>query len=114
MSCRRNSHHGDFVTIALERFGNGRQKAALNRSDCFGYAVAKAANAPILFIGDDFSRTDLLAAGSVAQRRNSGTGSNCATERPAIRQHFGAQFVVRNLNWSQSWHELASVWWMSV
>jgi ribonuclease VapC len=30
--------------------------------DCFGYAVAKAADAPILFIGDDFSRTDLTAA----------------------------------------------------
>ncbi len=55
--------HGELAVIALERFGKGRHKAALNMGDCFGYAVAKAANAPILFIGEDFSRTDLVAAG---------------------------------------------------
>lgn len=56
-------HHADLAIIAMERFGKGRHKAALNMGDCFGYAVAKAANAPILFIGDDFSRTDLVSAG---------------------------------------------------
>jgi ribonuclease VapC len=54
--------HGDLAVIAMERFGKGRHPAALNMGDCFGYAVAKAADAPILFIGDDFSRTDLTAA----------------------------------------------------
>jgi ribonuclease VapC len=55
--------HGDLAVIAMERFGKGRHPAALNMGDCFGYAVAKAANVPILFIGDDFSRTDLTSAG---------------------------------------------------
>ena len=54
--------HADLAIVAMERFGKGRHKAALNMGDCFGYAVAKAANAPILFIGDDFSRTDLVGA----------------------------------------------------
>ncbi len=56
-------HHADLAVIAMERFGKGRHKAALNMGDCVGYAVAKAANAPILFIGEDFSRTDLVVAG---------------------------------------------------
>ncbi len=55
--------HGNLAVIAMERFGKGRHPASLNMGDCFGYAVAKAANVPILFIGDDFSRTDLTAAG---------------------------------------------------
>jgi ribonuclease VapC len=54
--------HCDLAVIAMQRFGKGRHPAALNMGDCFGYAVAKAANVPILFIGDDFSRTDLTAA----------------------------------------------------
>ncbi len=57
-----DDHHADLAIIAMQRFGKGRHKAALNMGDCFGYAVAKAANAPILFIGDDFSRTDLIDA----------------------------------------------------
>jgi ribonuclease VapC len=44
-----------------------RDPAALNRGDCFGYAVAKAANVPILFIGNDFSCTDLTAAVPLAR-----------------------------------------------
>jgi ribonuclease VapC len=56
-------HHADLAVIAFARFGKGRHKAALNLGDCFGYAVAKAANAPILFVGEDFSRTDLVIAG---------------------------------------------------
>ena len=47
----------------MQRFGKGRAPAAPNMGDCFGYAVAKAANVPILFVGEDFSRTDLVGAG---------------------------------------------------
>ena len=60
-------HHADLAVMALARFGKGRHPAALNMGDCFGYAVAKAANVPILFIGDDFSRTDLTAAVQLAR-----------------------------------------------
>jgi ribonuclease VapC len=44
------------------RFGRGRHPAALNFGDCFSYALAKVENQPLLFKGDDFSRTDIIAA----------------------------------------------------
>lgn len=46
---------------AFTRFGRGRHKAALNYGDCFSYALARAMNEPLLFKGDDFSRTDIVA-----------------------------------------------------
>jgi ribonuclease VapC len=47
---------------ALERFGRGRHPARLNLGDCFSYALAKSLNEPLLFKGDDFSRTDIEPA----------------------------------------------------
>jgi ribonuclease VapC len=47
---------------ACARFGKGRHKARLNMGDCFAYAVAKAHDAKILFVGDDFVHTDLRSA----------------------------------------------------
>jgi ribonuclease VapC len=44
---------------AFDRFGKGRHPAALNIGDCFSYAVAAIAKAPLLFKGSDFGRTDL-------------------------------------------------------
>lgn len=44
---------------AFERFGRGRHPAALNMGDCFSYAVAAIAKAPLLFKGHDFGQTDL-------------------------------------------------------
>ena len=35
---------------------------ALNFGDAFSYALAKARGAPLLFIGDDFGTTDVVAA----------------------------------------------------
>lgn len=54
-----DAEHGYAALAAFERFGKGRHKAKLNMGDCFAYAVAKSRNAPILFVGDDFSHTDL-------------------------------------------------------
>jgi ribonuclease VapC len=34
----------------------------LNFGDCFSYALAKSLNAPLLFVGDDFPRTDVVPA----------------------------------------------------
>jgi len=45
---------------AYSRFGKGRHAAALNFGDCFSYALARVLGEPLLFKGDDFSRTDLL------------------------------------------------------
>jgi len=43
-------------------FGKGRHAAQLNFGDCFAYALAKAMDEPLLFKGDDFSRTDVGSA----------------------------------------------------
>jgi ribonuclease VapC len=48
---------------AFARFGKGRgHPAALNLGDCFAYAIAKHYREPILFKGDDFSKTDIEIA----------------------------------------------------
>jgi ribonuclease VapC len=47
---------------AYLHYGKGRHPARLNMGDCFTYATAKVAGMPVLFTGDDFSRTDLEAA----------------------------------------------------
>lgn len=54
--------HGDIALDAFRRFGKGRHPARLNMGDCFAYACAKTLNAPLLFKGDDFARTDIEAA----------------------------------------------------
>lgn len=54
--------HYRLAATAFARFGKGRHPAALNFGDCLTYAVAKAANVPLLFQGNDFSRTDLVSA----------------------------------------------------
>lgn len=52
----------DLATQAWLIYGKGRHPAALNFADCFSYALAKRADEPLLFIGGDFSRTDVEAA----------------------------------------------------
>jgi ribonuclease VapC len=48
---------------AFQRFGKGSGHGArLNFGDCFAYAFAKATGEPLLFVGDDFSRTDIPSA----------------------------------------------------
>ncbi|HEV7229492.1 type II toxin-antitoxin system VapC family toxin [Brevundimonas sp.] len=47
---------------AHARFGKGRHPAALNFGDCFAYACARHARAPMLYKGSDFPRTDIEAA----------------------------------------------------
>ncbi|WP_426231837.1 type II toxin-antitoxin system VapC family toxin [Pararhizobium sp. DWP3-4] len=45
---------------AFARYGKGRgHPAQLNFGDCFSYAACKAAHVPMLFVGDDFTKTDL-------------------------------------------------------
>lgn len=48
---------------AFSRFGRGQDHPArLNFGDCFAYALAKARDLPLLFKGDDFSKTDIRDA----------------------------------------------------
>jgi ribonuclease VapC len=44
---------------AFSRYGKGRHPARLNFGDCFSYAGAKASGAALLYVGEDFQRTDL-------------------------------------------------------
>ncbi len=52
--------HAARATNAFERYGKGRHPAGLNMGDCFSYATASIANEPLLYVGDDFSKTDLV------------------------------------------------------
>ena len=49
------------ANLAYERFGKGRHPAKLNYGDLFSYALAKHRNLPLLFKGNDFSKTDILS-----------------------------------------------------
>jgi ribonuclease VapC len=47
---------------AFARFGKGRHPARLNYGDCMAYATARVAGLPLLFVGEDFVRTDIESA----------------------------------------------------
>ena len=47
---------------AWQKFGRGNHAARLNFGDCISYATATASGRPLLFVGDDFSKTDVVAA----------------------------------------------------
>jgi ribonuclease VapC len=53
---------GSLAVEAYGKFGKGRHPAKLNLADCFSYAAAKHLKVPILFVGSDFSKTDLKSA----------------------------------------------------
>ena len=48
---------------AFRRFGRGRHAAALNFGDCLAYATAKSSRDTLLYVGNDFSKTDIKRAG---------------------------------------------------
>lgn len=53
-SARRIAH-------AYARWGKGAHPAALNFGDCFAYEAAKEHGCRLLYVGEDFSKTDLGA-----------------------------------------------------
>ena len=50
------------IALAYQRWGKGSHAAGLNFGDCYAYDVAKEHDCPLLFIGEDFARTDLKSA----------------------------------------------------
>ena len=50
------------VLNAYLKYGKGVHRAGLNMGDCFAYALAKILDAPLLYKGDDFTRTDIRSA----------------------------------------------------
>jgi ribonuclease VapC len=55
------------VAEAYGRWGKGVHPAGLNLGDCFAYALASEQGCPLLFVGDDFSKTDLVRASPPSQ-----------------------------------------------
>lgn len=55
------SEQAETACEAFRRYGKGRHSASLNFGDVFAYALARTTGEPILFKGDDFSRTDLAS-----------------------------------------------------
>ena len=51
----------EIARIAWRRYGRGRHPAGLNYGDCFSYALARSRGLPLLFQGEDFSRTNIDA-----------------------------------------------------
>ncbi len=47
---------------AYGRWGKGIHPAALNMGDCYAYALARERDCPLLYVGDDFARTDVSSA----------------------------------------------------
>jgi ribonuclease VapC len=52
----------DLAREAFRKYGRGRHAAALNLCDCFAYALARTLDAPLLYKGDDFAKTDVARA----------------------------------------------------
>lgn len=52
------------AVAAFARFGR-RTPACVNLGDCFAYALARKLSAPLLFKGEDFTKTDVVVAMSL-------------------------------------------------
>ena len=50
------------VAAAHKRWGRGAHPAVLNFADCFSYQLATARDSALLFVGQDFGRTDVISA----------------------------------------------------
>lgn len=54
---------GKQSTVAHDRYGKGRgHPAQLNMGDCFAYACARTHDVPLLYVGNDFTQTDIRSA----------------------------------------------------
>ena len=56
------SLHWREAVEAYREFGKGQDPAGLNFGDCLTYAVARLSGEPLLFMGEDFRKTDLESA----------------------------------------------------
>ena len=56
------SVHWREAVEAYRTFGKGQNAAGLNFGECMTYAVARLSGEPLLFVGEDFAKTDLESA----------------------------------------------------
>ncbi len=57
-----DNRHWRTATDAFRRYGKGRHSAGLNYGDCMAYASARVVDLPLLFVGNDFAKTDIPPA----------------------------------------------------
>ena len=50
------------IAEAYGHWGKGAHPAALNFGDCFAYEVAREHGCPLLYVGEDFARTDIRSS----------------------------------------------------
>lgn len=56
------AEQAELARVAYRQFGKGIHPAALNFGDCFVYALAASLGEPVLFVGQDFAKTDVESA----------------------------------------------------
>lgn len=56
-----DADQAEAARAAYRKYGKGRHRAGLNYGDCFSYALAKISGQPLLFKGNDFGLTDIVA-----------------------------------------------------
>jgi len=56
------AEHAEIARSAYRDYGKGRHPAGLNLGDLFSYALATTLGEPLLFVGNDFSKTDVEKA----------------------------------------------------
>jgi ribonuclease VapC len=56
-----DTDQAEAARAAYRKYGKGRHRAGLNYGDCFSYALAKISGQPLLFKGNDFGLTDIVA-----------------------------------------------------
>lgn len=57
-----HDEHYEVAVDAFLRYGKGRHPAALNYGDTIAYALATVSGQPLLYVGQDFARTDVASA----------------------------------------------------
>jgi ribonuclease VapC len=50
------------ISQVYRRWGKGFHPARLNFGDCFAYELATRRDCPLLFVGEDFAKTDVRSA----------------------------------------------------
>lgn len=55
-------HDAFKVAKAYAQWGRGVHPAGLNYGDCFAYVLASQNSCPLLFVGNDFTKTDVTGA----------------------------------------------------
>jgi len=57
-----SAEQAELARTAYRKYGKGIHSAGLNYGDCFSYALAVSLQEELLFVGQDFSKTDVKIA----------------------------------------------------